>query len=341
MKKTFTFVLIFTLIFGILPSAWGKELVDNRPIMLVEVSPACLNKDVAIKISNQKGTLLAGVDIDIIIRNKKVAYGKTNDEGVFTFRPKDMGASQMTAKKDGYKDATTQINVSTCVVTTVPTTIATTSSRVTSTFPQTTMVNIRTTIPVHETTTTLLSCNANRKCETGENYNNCPGDCLSGGLDGLCDRVWDGVCDPDCYRKDDPDCLCYKNNQCEPEFENVVNCVSDCPSGAADGVCDGIADGKCDKDCPDGAGDTDCKAADYTTMVIPLIFILILFGAFAAFNMKREAAKHIVETSKEDLVEDIKKRLRNGEDPSVIKKELAALGQDASLLEKAEKTIWE
>jgi hypothetical protein len=342
MKKTSIFVLIFILAFWTTVPSWGKELVDNRPSMVVDVSPACMNKDIAIKISNQKGTLMEGVDIDIIIRSKKVAYGKTNEEGVFSFTPKDMGANQMTAKKDGYKDATVQINVSNCVVTTVQKSIAsTTSSRAVVTTPTTTTLRTQTTFKVQETTTTLFSCNANRRCESGENYNNCPGDCLSGGLDGLCDRVWDGVCDPDCYRKDDQDCLCNNNSQCEADFESVVNCQSDCPSGAADGVCDSIADGKCDPDCPNGAGDTDCKPADYATMVFPLIFIIVLFGAFAAINMKREAAKHIVETSKEDTVEDIKKRLRNGEDPAVIKKELAASGLDASLLEKAEKTIWE
>ena len=341
MKKTFIYVLLIILAFGIIPAVSGKSPDDNRPTMSVEVSPACMNKDITVKVSSEKGTLLEGVNIDIVNRNRKVAYGNTNDMGIFSFRAKDMGADQMTAKKDGYKDSTVQINVSTCVVTTVETSIATTTFQVTSSFQQTTTLRTSTTSPPQETTTTLFSCNANRKCDSGENYNNCPGDCPSGGLDGLCDRVWDGICDPDCFRGDDPDCQCNNNSLCEPQFENVVNCLSDCPSGAADGVCDGIADGKCDQDCPDGVGDPDCKKADYNTMIVPLIFILILFGAFAAFNMKREATKHHVETNKEDRVEEIKKRLRDGEDPAIIKKELAASGQDASLLEKAEKTIWE
>lgn len=37
-------------------------------------------------------------------------------------------------------------------------------------------------------------------CVIGENYFNCPRDCSSGSLDGICDKVNDGICDPDCER---------------------------------------------------------------------------------------------------------------------------------------------
>jgi hypothetical protein len=341
MKKPFIYVLICMLVFGITPSASGKDTIDNRPIMVVDVSPACMNKDVTVKVSNQKASLLEGVDIDIIVRNRKVTYGKTNAEGIFVFKAKDLGANQMTLKKENYKDSQIQLNVSNCVVTTAATSIVTTSFEATSSLQTTTLRSLVTTTSYKTTVTTSASCNVNRVCNPGENNKNCPSDCPSGGLDGLCDRNWDTICDPDCYRKDDNDCLCNNDTICEPEFENVVNCPSDCPSGAADGVCDGIADGKCDLDCPDGEGDPDCKKADYATMVVPLIIILILFGAFAAINMRREASKHNVEKGREDTIDDIKKRLRNGEDPAVIKKELTSSGQDSSLLEKAEKTIWE
>jgi hypothetical protein len=342
MKKRFIFFLIVIVASFIVSTASGRSTVDdNRPSMKVEVGPACLNKDVTVKVTNERGDLMEEVDIDVIIRNKKVAYGKTNAEGTFIFRAKEFGASQLTAKKSDYKDAVVQVNVSNCVVSTVPTTEAPTTTQATSTIRQTTTLRTTPSTTYYVTTTTLFSCNTNRICDSGENYNNCPNDCPSGGLDGLCDRAWDGICDPDCYRKDDNDCLCNNNTFCEPQFENFGNCLPDCPSGVRDGVCDGITDSICDQDCPKGDGDTDCKKVDYSTMVIPIIIILILFGAFAAFNMKREAARHTVEKSREDLVEDIKRRLRDGEDPVVIKKELASAGQDASLLEKAEKTIWE
>ena len=48
-------------------------------------------------------------------------------------------------------------------------------------------------------------------CTIGETYLNCPQDCTSGGLDGVCDGVKDGICDPDCVRlrtpEQDTDCL--------------------------------------------------------------------------------------------------------------------------------------
>jgi putative hemolysin len=45
-------------------------------------------------------------------------------------------------------------------------------------------------------------------CGTVEDYNNCPGDCPSGGQDELCDGVADSRCDPDCVMQgeSDPDC---------------------------------------------------------------------------------------------------------------------------------------
>ena len=45
-------------------------------------------------------------------------------------------------------------------------------------------------------------------CGTSENYGNCPEECLSGGIDDLCDGIRDGECDPDCavFGGNDPDC---------------------------------------------------------------------------------------------------------------------------------------
>lgn len=42
-------------------------------------------------------------------------------------------------------------------------------------------------------------------CGMPENYNSCPQDCPSGGMDEYCDKVKDGRIDPDCKKGEDPD----------------------------------------------------------------------------------------------------------------------------------------
>ncbi len=68
----------------------------------------------------------------------------------------------------------------------------------------------------------------NGRCEENENYENCPKDCPSGSEDEYCDKVEEGICDPDCSRSEDKDCLCNKNEICEPKYEDYLNCPEDC-----------------------------------------------------------------------------------------------------------------
>jgi hypothetical protein len=43
-------------------------------------------------------------------------------------------------------------------------------------------------------------------CDYLENRTSCPEDCVSGAIDGCCDKEADGICDPDCEPILDPDC---------------------------------------------------------------------------------------------------------------------------------------
>jgi hypothetical protein len=51
-----------------------------------------------------------------------------------------------------------------------------------------------------------VMCNNNGKCESGENYLNCPADCNTGAEDGVCNAISDGMCDKDCEQGLDKDC---------------------------------------------------------------------------------------------------------------------------------------
>jgi hypothetical protein len=55
-------------------------------------------------------------------------------------------------------------------------------------------------------TTLKITCRANKKCDSGENYIFCPEDCRTGSADGVCDGAVDDRCDPDCLKEADPDC---------------------------------------------------------------------------------------------------------------------------------------
>jgi hypothetical protein len=62
-----------------------------------------------------------------------------------------------------------------------------------------------------------VRCNANKDCEPGENYLNCPEDCGTGGSDSICDAASDGKCDPDCEQAADPDCKTFSQSGEQPQ----------------------------------------------------------------------------------------------------------------------------
>ena len=104
-------------------------------------------------------------------------------------------------------------------------------------------------------------CDRNGLCSGGENFFNCPQDCSSGSLDGVCDGEQDGECDTDCLADADFDCHC-GDGTCEPGLgEREASCPADCTSGGADVYCDGKLDGRCDPDCSE-AEDFDCHCGN-------------------------------------------------------------------------------
>ncbi len=340
MKTIYLFPLFVLLLcasaFTVQAAVKSQNKTDTNPLIL-QISSGCLNQDVSITVTNDKGKPLSDAKVSAICRSKLYTYGRTDETGVFKFKGDKLCSFDIIAKKEGYTDAETTVNISIC------TSAATTSTMSTTTMETTTTERLATTTTEEVTTSTeYVLCNGDGICNGEENYANCRTDCPSGGKDGYCDGMTDGRCDPDCYRNTDPDCLCNNNGVCETGFENRGNCPLDCPSGSLDRFCDGEKDKICDPDCNNNASlDPDCTPPiDPVSIIIPAIIIIGLFGSLALFNIRREMGKVRVERSKEDLVDSLKERLRQGEDPEVLKKELIIGGHDTALLEKAEKGLW-
>ncbi len=137
-------------------------------------------------------------------------------------------------------------------------------------------------------------------CDSGENYQNCPQDCASGGKDGYCDGLTDGICDPDCNRTQDADCACNHDGVCEKGIENYKNCPADCPSGSADGYCDGIADGRCDPDCVAGE-DSDCGKGDVMSY-LPYVVLGLVVVAVIGFAGYKKGVERKIEKEREEFL---------------------------------------
>lgn len=115
--------------------------------------------------------------------------------------------------------------------------------------------------------------------------------------------------------------------------ENYKNCPQDCPSGGDDGYCDGLKDGICDPNCK-ADEDKDCiKEEKDFSYIFYMLGILILFGTiFLIYKIKK--AQKIKEENR--LIEWIKKKLKEGEDPEVLRRILREEGHNENLVDKAE-----
>ncbi len=284
--------------------------------------------------------------------------------------------SPHTTKRTTTKTRTT--TTSTRTTTTRPRNATTTTQGIILTTTTTTglvTTTIEETTPFEETTTTFYICDRDEACETqqGENYGNCPRDCPSGFPDDYCDKVEDGRCDPDCLSWEDPDCkisrcgdgICDENGGenaeicpedcatiiCGDNFcdygkgENYSSCDMDCPSGSKDDYCDKISDGRCDPDCKSGE-DPDCSGGLIPTWLgqyfwILLILLLLLIVLVILFFIYRRGKKSGYDDKNTRIMAWVKKKLKDGEDPEIIKKGLEAEGYDPGLVDKAEEKLWE
>jgi hypothetical protein len=328
MKKIILLAVIISIACSLLASF--AQAADYQGQMKIQVNNSCIGKDVPIRVTDASGRPLDKAKVTVICRNIKTQEGPTNIDGIFIYKGANSktGLNEITAKKENYGDASASITVAPQCVPDTTTTLAST----TSTIAETTTTS-------STTTSTSIPCNRDAFCaaQFGENFRTCPEDC-SGASDGICDMQPEGLCDPDCGRGDDIDCFCKIDNVCEPPYEGYDNCGEECKKGEKDGYCDKASDGVCDPDCAKDE-DSDCGAIDFS-FLLPLGLIIILFGVFFGLNLRREKKKIEEEKAKDNLIESLKTRLKDGEDPAELKKELISSGKDEKLLEIAEKKIW-
>lgn len=252
---------------------------------------------------------------------------------------------------------------------TTTTTSTTTTSTTITTTSTTTTSSSTTTTTLRESSTSLPLCNKNGYCEVGrgENYENCQQDCPSGYEDGYCDGVPDGRCDPDCLSWEDTDCresqcgdgTCevslgenYENcpEDCEApvvcrdgicnwlEGENYIVCPEDCQSGKKDGYCDEIKDERCDPDCDKGE-DPDCGGGFTSELMNFLPYLLgLLLLIFLVFILRRRKSGKKEDSGR--VMGWVRKKLKEGEDPEVLRKGLGEEGFDPGLVDKAEENLW-
>jgi hypothetical protein len=255
------------------------------------------------------------------------------------------------------------------------TTTTTASTTTTSTFIQPTTTRLTTTLRKTTTTSSISPlCSRDGYCdiEEGENYKNCPQDCPSGFQDGYCDGVEDGLCDPDCFGRDeDLDCPsadecgdgycdiesgeneencpedCSELVSCNDgicdylEGENYLSCPEDCPSGSRDGYCDKVDDGICDEDCKPEE-DPDCNS-NFISMILgwlPYILLILILLFLLLFFVLRRRGKSEQEEREKQILDWVKVKLRQGEDPDILRRGLEEEGFDPSLVDKAEEELW-
>lgn len=181
---------------------------------------------------------------------------------------------------------------------------------------------------------TRFACDFNFVCNysKGENYAACPQDCVSGGRDEYCDRLLDGVCDPDCTNTSDPDCQVNSsgrcgNGVCEPP-ESPVNCPLDCAitSSSSTTTLSGIQA---------YVSETGMFSVIlYASAPVFLVLVLILILKSRAMQKQRLLRER--EIRERRIVEELKGRLRDGEDRSKLVEE----GFDARLVGEAVKDLW-
>jgi len=331
-----------TLLLVIAFASFSAPASDSGKEMKIEVLNACQNQEVTLRVLDSSDNPIKGAEIQISYKMRAMIYGETNGSGIFKFTTERRGIHDLLVTRSGYADTSKAINISAqCVsVTTTVETVQTTAKQITTKYATTTIKATTSTVP-QTTTSTIRGCSRDQVCDVGENYATCPDDCPSGSSDGFCDTLPDGICDTDCYRKDDPDCICNDDGKCDTGIETSQNCPNDCKSGTAeDEYCDGAADGICDEDCVEEGSDPDCKKLNLQDLLLPLTVIVALFGIIAVFGIAKEFKKRTAEESDDALIEQLKERLRAGEDPAALKKELMIKRKDASLLDKAEKGLW-
>ncbi len=170
-------------------------------------------------------------------------------------------------------------------------------------------------------------CNNDGVCQIGfENFLSCSSDCLLDKNDGICIKDADGVCDPDCSEGVDPDCMVVTTTTYEESI--ITETATDIfPTETTEIETTTTMIEKKE----------DMQYLNYLPWLV--LIVIVLAAVFLYISRKKNKPVESDAVGEDKISSWIKEKLKQGEDPEVLKKGLIAEGYDPKIVDKAKREL--